>query len=86
MSALCSEKTSVFRFNTSLRESSFLSDNLTFRCFISGRTGLTTSNSMSVGLSGKFEKLDSPSSVSHFMEITFLKDFNSLSLFCKQSW
>ena len=53
---------------TALSESSSLSDILPLKCSISGRTGLFGANSVSVGLSGKFEQLDSPSSVSDFIE------------------
>ena len=86
MSALCFEKTSAFRFSTALSESSSLSDILPFKCSISGRTGLFAANSASVGLSGKFEQLDSPSSVSDFIENNFLEDFNSFTLLIIHSW
>ena len=76
--ALCLEKTSAFRFNTTQSESSSLSDILLFKCYISGRTGLFAANSVFVGLSGKFEQLDSPSSVSDFIEDNFLGHFNAL--------
>ena len=75
MSALILEKTSAFRFNTSL------TDILHLRCSISGRIGLFTAISVSVGLSGKLEQLDSPSSVSDFIEKSFLKDFIPFRLF-----
>ena len=64
MSALCLEKTSSFRSSTSLMASICSSVNLPLRCSISGRTGLSLCISSSVGRSGKFEQLDSPSSVS----------------------
>ena len=80
------KKTSPFRFNTALRESSSLSDILPFRCSISGRTSLFAKISVSGGLSGKFEQLDRPSFFSEFMENTFLKDFSSFILFSMHSW
>ena len=89
MSALCCERTSALRFNTSLRESSSLSDILLFRCSISGRTSLFAANSVSVGLSAKLEQLDSPSCVSGFIENIFKKT-SIRSFFCwlrpAQSW
>ena len=86
MLALCFEKTSVVRFNTALSESNSLSVKLLFKCSISDRTGLFDANSVSVGFSGKFEQLDSPSSVSDFIENSFLEDINSLILFKMHSW
>ena len=86
LSALCFEKTSAFRFSTALSESSSLSDILPFRCSISGRTCLFAANSASVGLTGKFEQLDNPSSVSEFLENNFLEDFNSFILFSIHTW
>ena len=86
MSALCFKKTSTFRLSTALSESSSLSDILPFKCSISGRTGLFAANSVSVVLSGKFEQLDNPSSVSDFIENNFLVDFNSFTLFSIHSW
>ena len=78
MSALYFEKTSAFRFNTSLRDFSSLSDSLPFRCSISGKTGLFASNYVSVSLLGKFEELDSLSSICDFVESACLKDFINL--------
>ena len=50
-------------------------------------TGLFEAISVSVGLSGKFEQLDSPSSVSDFIEINFKKTSIHLSsLLCILSW
>ena len=86
MSALCFETTSAFRFSTTLSESSSRSDILPFRCSISGRRSLFAANSVSVGLSGKFEQLDNPSSVSDFIENNFLEYFNSFILFSIHSW
>ena len=43
-------------------------------------------NSVSVGLSGKLEQIDSPSSVTDFIEDNFSKDFNWFILFNKHSW
>ena len=42
------------------------------KCSISGNTGLSIYNSSSVGLSGKFEQLDSPLSVSDLSDFTRL--------------
>ena len=84
--SLVLRKRSAFRFNTALSESSSLSGVLHFRCSIYNRTLLFDANSVFVGLSGKFELLDSPSSVSDFIENNFLKDFNSFTLFIMQSW
>ena len=81
LSALCFEKTSAFQFNTTLSDSNSMSVNLPFKCCISCRSGLFDANSVSVGLSEKFEQLDSPSSVSDFIENSFCEDFNSLILF-----
>ena len=39
-----------------------------FKCSISGKTGLSDSSSFYEGRSGKFEQLDKPSSVSDFIE------------------
>ena len=86
MSSLCFEKTSAFRFSTALSESSSLSDILPFGCSIWGGTWLFASNSVSLGLSRKFEQLDNPSSVSDFIENNFLEDFNSFILFSIHSW
>ena len=85
MSALCFEKMSAFRLSTALSESSSLSDILPFKCSISGRNGLFAAKSASVGLSGKFEQLDHPSSISDFIENDFLEIFNSFTLFSKHS-
>ena len=74
-------KKNAFRFSTALSESSSLCDILPFRSSIAGRTCLFAANSVSVGLPGKFEKLDNPSSVSDFIENNFLEDFNSFILF-----
>ena len=79
-------KKNAFRFSTALSESSSLCDILPFRSSISGRTCLFAANSVSVGLPGKFEKLDNPSSVSDFIENNFLEDFNSFILFIILSW
>ena len=81
LSALYFEKTSAFQFNTTLSESNSLSVNLHFKCSISCRIGLFDAKSVSVGLSEKTEQLDSPSSVSDFIENSFCEDFNSLILF-----
>ena len=70
MSALCLEKTSSFRSSTSLMASSCSSVNWPLKCSISGRTGLSLYISSSVGRSGKFEQLDSPSSVSDLGDFT----------------
>ena len=86
VSALCFEKTSAFRFSTALSESSSRSDIYPIRCAISRRTGLFAANSVSVGLSGKFEQLDNTSSVSDFIENNFLEDFNSFILSSIHSW
>ena len=86
MSALFFEKTSAFRLSTALNESSSLSDILPFKCSISGRIGLFAANSVSDGLSGKFDQLDNPLSVSDFIENNFLEDFNSFTLFSIHSW
>ena len=50
--------------------SSFSSVTLPFKGYISGKTGLSISISSSVGLSGKFEQLESPSSVSDLSDFT----------------
>ena len=54
--------------------------------FISGRTDLFAANYVFDGLSGKFEQLDNPSSVSDFNENNFVEDFNSFVLSGKHSW
>ena len=55
-----------------------------FECSISGNTGLSISNSSGVGLSGKFEQLESPSSVSNLSNFTRLDEsfifFNLLKI------
>ena len=76
MSALCLEKTSWFRSSTSLMASSC--SYVTFlrlKCSISDNTGLSISYSSGVGLSGKFEELDSPSSVSDVSDFTRPDDY-----------
>ena len=80
------QKTSAFRFSTALSKSSSLSDILSFRCYISGRTCLFAANSVSVGLSGKFDQLDNPLSVSDFNENNFSEDFNLIIVFSIHSW
>ena len=60
MSALCFEKTSSFRSSTSLMASSCSSVTLPLYCSISGKTSFSISIFSSVGLSGKFEQLESP--------------------------
>ena len=70
MSTLCLEKTSAFRSCTSVTVSSCSSLTLPLKCYISGKIGLSISISSSVGLSGKFEQLDSPSSVSDLGDFT----------------
>ena len=47
---------------------------------LSGKTGLSTTNSSSVGLSGKFEELESPSPVSEqdLMNILFSQDLMNI--------
>ena len=69
ISALCLEKTSSFRSSTSLIASSCSSFSLPLKCSISGRTGLSICISSSVGRSGKFEQLESPSSVSDLSDL-----------------
>ena len=69
ISALCLEKTSSFRSSTSLMASSCSSFSLPLKCSISGRTGFSFYISSSVGRSGKFEQLDSPSSVSDLSDL-----------------
>ena len=54
----------------SLMASSCSSVTLPLKCSISGRTDLSISISSSVGLSGKFEQLESPSSVYDLSDFT----------------
>ena len=63
-------KTSSFRSSTSLMASCCSSVTLPLNCSISGKTGLSISIYSSVGLSGKFEQLESPSSVSDLNDFT----------------
>ena len=48
------------------------------KCSISVSTGLSISNSSGVGLSGKFEQLDSPTPVSDLIELISLMKFFTL--------
>ena len=68
ISALCLENTSAFRFKTSRSSSKFPPPIFLFKCFISGKTGLSDSSSYDEGRSGKFEQLDKPSAVSDYIE------------------
>ena len=45
------------------------------KCSISGNTGLSISNSSGVGLSEKFEQLDSPTPVSDLIQLISLMKF-----------
>ena len=80
ISALCFENTSAFRFKIARNGSKSPSPIFPFKCSISGKTGLSDSNLYEKGRSGKFEQLDKPSSVSDFIENSFLVDLNSFFL------
>ena len=68
ISALRFENTSAFRFKTFRNFSKSPSPIFLFKCYISGKTGLSDSSSYDAGRSGKFEQLDKPSSVYDFIE------------------
>ena len=68
ISALCFENTSAFRFRRSRNFLKSPSPIFPFKFYISGKTGLSDSNSYDEGRSGKFEQLDKPSSVLDFFE------------------
>ena len=63
-----SENTSAFRFKRFRIFSKSPSSIFLFKCYISGKTGLSDSSSYDAGRSGKFEQLDKPSSVYDFIE------------------
>ena len=77
ISALCYENTSAFRFKTALNDSKSPSPIFPLKCSLSGKTDLLESDSHDEGNSGKFEQLEKPSSVSDFIENSFLIDLNS---------
>ena len=70
MSALCFEKKSSFRSSTSLMAWSCSFVTLPLKYYTSGKTGLSISILSNVGLSGKYEQLESPSSPSDLSDFT----------------
>ena len=76
ISSLCLGKTTSILSKTSLMALKCSSVTFPFKGSISGNAGLSISNSSSAGLSGKFEQLDSPSSVSHLSETIILDEIS----------
>ena len=68
IAALCFENTSAFRFKTAGNDSKPPSPPFSFKCSVSGKSGLSDSSSYDEGRSGKFEQLEKPSFVSDFIE------------------